>query len=71
VNDIWKLTNGTSWISSGWETANNSALQTNDMALVNDGNGGNNVKVLTAGFYNIYFKVYTNGTYSCWIGISS
>jgi hypothetical protein len=67
ANDVFKLTDGTDWISSGWQTDPGSALQTGAMSLVNDGSGGNNVKVVTTGYYDIYFKVFPNQTYSCWI----
>jgi hypothetical protein len=65
--DVWKLcSTDNEWISNGWETASG-ALFSGDMSLVGDGYGGNNVKVNVTGTYDIYYKVYGDGTYSCWI----
>ncbi len=68
--DVWKLTNGTDWISSGWETSAG-GLANGDMKLVSDGYGGNNVEVVKTGNYDIYYKVYSNHTYSCYISPAS
>lgn len=66
--DLWKLCNsdGSQWIKNGWET-NQGGLKKGDMTLVDDGYKGYNVHVETTGLYDIYFKVYTNGNYNCYI----
>ena len=67
AGDIWKLcSTDNEWISNGWETESG-ALFNGDMSLVSDGYGGNNVGVNKTGLYDIYYKVYGDGTYSCWI----
>ncbi|MGM9873708.1 MAG: hypothetical protein ACI31G_02150 [Bacilli bacterium] len=70
AGDIFKLTNGTDWISGGWESSYG-AFASGNISLVSDGFGGNNVGVNNNCKLDIYFKVYTNGGYSCYIGDSS
>lgn len=65
--DIWKLCSSKdNWISSGWEQ-DAGALANGDMSLVSDNMGGNNVSVNKTGLYDIYFKVYGNNSFSCYI----
>ena len=67
AGDVWKLcSTENEWISNGWETESG-ALFNGDMALIDDHYGGYNVGVNTTGLYDIYYKVYGDGTYSCWI----
>lgn len=68
--DIFKLTNGTDWISGGWETSYG-AFASGNIKLSPDGLGGNNVTAVKDCKLDFYFKVYTNGTYSCYIGDST
>lgn len=67
AGDVWKLCSSENeWIANGWETESG-ALHSGDMELVGDGFGGYNVSVAVTGTYDIYYKVYGDGTYSCWI----
>ena len=70
AGDIFKLTNGTDWISGGWESSYG-AFASGNIKLSSDGFGGNNVTVVNDCNLDIYFKVYTNKTYSCYIGDSA
>jgi hypothetical protein len=63
AGDVFKLTNGNLWISNGWEKTAGSAFANNYMSEIT----GGDVLVNTTGNYDIYFKVFNNGTYSCWI----
>ncbi|MDR0831439.1 MAG: hypothetical protein LBM99_00915 [Bacillales bacterium] len=65
TGDVFKFTDNNepqTWIDSGWDFGSGSAFANNYMSIV-DGN----VLVNETGLYDIYFKVYTNSTYSCWI----
>ena len=67
AKDTWKLcSTNNEWISNGWETESG-AIFAGDMELIDDGFGGSNVGVVVTSTYDIYFKDYENGTYSCWI----
>ncbi|MDR1697458.1 MAG: hypothetical protein LBR37_00875 [Erysipelotrichaceae bacterium] len=57
------------WITSGWETGENSAFAAGLIELVSDGYGGNNVSVLVTCRLDIYFKDGPSGpgSFSCWI----
>ena len=70
--DIWKLCSGDEvwWGASNWEQGE-SSIAKGDMKEVPDGQGGNNVEVVTAGTYDIYLKFYDDGGWSCWVQSSS
>lgn len=70
--DLWKLCSGDEiwWGASNWEQGE-SSIAKGDMEEVPDGQGGNNVEVVTAGTYDIYLKFYDDGGWSCWVQSSS
>ena len=74
ADDLWKITNGTVWIQMNCvEDGTGSAKTAGDMVEEEDSDHNKNMKVVTPGTYDIYFKTYASanpeGTdgYSVWV----
>ena len=70
VGDIWKIRIG----QDGWLQDSNyesgGAIEKGLMSKESDGYGGTNVKVMTAGTYVIYYKVYQDGYNSMYVDLA-
>jgi hypothetical protein len=74
IGDEWKITNPKTgqWIETGWEANGyGSAIDNGQMIGADNGMGGTNVKVLVAGNYDIYLKLWNDGGSSVWIAKSN
>ena len=71
AGDIWKIMNPhtNQWIETGWEANGyGSAIDTGDMESISSGyENSYNIKVKTAGYYDIYLKLYNNNDPTVWI----
>ena len=73
AGDIWKICkhDESEWIQTGWESQAGSAIANKQMQSVSDNFGGNNISVLVSGTYDIYLKLYNNGSPTVWIAKSN